>query len=460
VPPKLALYGSLVFIFLAFRRDARNNPYPASILWLPAIWMMRCGSRNIDFWLGGSESGRWDPILIAVLVFSGIVVLVRRPCAWSGIFAHNSAILIFYFYIAVSLFWADAIENPAVKIMRPFGDLVMAMIVATEADPKLAIVTMFRRTAILLIPLSVVLVKYFPPLGRGTDKHWGTDMWVGVTTHKNPLGQLCMVSLLAWLWTLEDYKKRMMPLARQWFVWIYVVLTLYLFVACPGNSRSSTAIFCFLLFLLLHFGFGRMQSQIQAVVRRIITVVVVLVIFALVLQFSGTSLQALVAESFGKNATLSDRTYLWSDVVRLGMKSPFFGTGYGAFWVPSIYSQLSPMVDNRPEEAHNGYLETYANLGVLGVILLLWMIFRSIRSAMSILSTDFEYGRMRLALLFTVVVMNYSEAAFPRGNHLWWFGFLVAAFYAKPWVISRYSTAATDAFATSPWPAAEASELR
>lgn len=201
-------YTARWFSFLRHSVGMRGkNPYPNLALWVPTIWMMRCGSRNIDFWLGGSESGRWDPILIAILVICGLVVLSRRPCVWSSIFAHNSAIVVFYLYIAASLFWADAIDNPAVKIMRPFGDLVMATIVATETDPKLAIVTMFRRTAILLIPLSVVLIKYFPSLGRATDKHWGSDSWVGVTTHKNPLGQLCMVSSMAWLWTVEDYKK-------------------------------------------------------------------------------------------------------------------------------------------------------------------------------------------------------------------------------------------------------------
>ena len=246
---------------------------------------------------------------------------------------------------------------------------------------------------------------------------------------------------------------------KEWTVWIYVILTLYLFVFCPANSRSSTAIFCFALFLALHFAFGRMRSRIETVVRSIVTTVIVLVLFALVLQLSGTSLQALVAESFGKNPTLSDRTYLWSDVIRIGMKNPFFGTGYGAFWVPSIYSQLSTIVDNRPEEAHNGYLETYANLGIMGVILLLWMIFRSIRSATSILRSDFEYGRVRLALLFMLLVMNYSEAAFPRGNHLWWFGFLIAAVYAKPWVTRQTPELSTETAPNSRWQEG-ASELR
>jgi len=94
------------------------------------------------------------------------------------------------------------------------------------------------------------------------------------------------------------------------------------------------------------------------------------------------------------------------------------------------------MVDNKPLQAHNGYLETFANLGLVGVALLAWIILGSFGSVSKMLAGDFEYGRMRLVLLITVLVMNYTEATIPRGNHLWWFGFLMVVVYARPWVYS------------------------
>jgi O-antigen ligase len=396
--------------------------------------MMRCASHDIDYWMIGGENGRWDPILIAALIVCGFLVLVRRPCNWAGVLRHNSAVFLFYAYIVLSIAWASAIEDPAIKLLRPFGDLIMALIVTTEPDPRAAIITMFRRAAILLVPMSIVLIKYFPLLGRMQDKHWGLDSWTGVATHKNPLGQLCLAAMLGLIWTLVEVRRSGRPLKSQRLVWFYLAVTSYLFFGGGEQSRSSTAIFCFGLALLLFVAFGHLRDRIQMIIRRIVLGCVALAAVALALQLFGTSLQAVVAESLGKNPTLSDRTYLWQDVIRIGMKNPFLGTGYGNFWVSSIYPQLSPIVDNHPGEAHNGYLETFANLGLVGVALLAFVILQSVASAARTTRADFEYGRIRLTLLFTVVVMNYSEATFPRGNHLWWFGFLIVAIYSRPWL--------------------------
>jgi len=74
-------------------------------------------------------------------------------------------------------------------------------------------------------------------------------------------------------------------------------------------------------------------------------------------------------------------------------------------------------------------------LGFVGVGLLAWIILQSIDSAAKMIRDDFEYGRLRLIILLMVVLMNYTESTFPRGNHLWWFGFLIVAVYARPWVM-------------------------
>ena len=126
---------------------------------------MRCGSRGVDYWLGGGEdAGRWDPIIILVLIIIAVVVLIRRRCDWGAIFAHNSALIVFYLYLVASTFWVDDLDNPFIKIFRPLGDLLMALVVTTEKNPRLAIIAMCRRGVILLIPMSLVLVRYYTQL--------------------------------------------------------------------------------------------------------------------------------------------------------------------------------------------------------------------------------------------------------------------------------------------------------
>ena len=434
MPPQLVLYGCYAFVYWVYRWDRQKDPTALASLWLPTLWMMRCASRTVDYWLGGSVEGRVDPIVIAALTVAGIWVLMKRPCDFGAIFSHNLAILVFYGYLSCSVLWADSLEDPLIKLLRPIGDLVMALVIATDPEPSKAIITAARRTAILLIPLSIVLIRYFPHLGRSVSKHWGSDPWIGVTTHKNPLGQLAMVSALSFGWCLAQARQQGYRILSQRVMLIYLAMTLYLFNA-GGFSRSATAIFCTGLAAGLFLLIGFMRGQTQVLVRRILVGVVALIMVSLVLEVFGTSLQAVVAEAQGKDDNLTGRTWLWADVIRItNAEHPLLGSGYGAFWVASVYGKLSPQVDNRPAEAHNGYLETFANLGAVGVVLLIWIIFSSLKSSAEMIQLHFEYGRLRLVMLFTVAVMNYSEATFPRGTHLWWYGFLIFAVYAEPWV--------------------------
>jgi len=417
-------------------REVKRHPELSPTLWLPTLWFMRCGSRGVDYWLGGGEdAGRWDPICILVLIVFGILVLTRRRCQWGAIFNHNSGLVVFYAYLVISTLWVEDMDNPFMKVFRPVGDALMALMVTTEKNPRAAILGMCRRGVILLIPMSVVLIRYFNDLGCLHAKHDGFDIWTGVTTHKNPLGQLCIVSTLVFIWHLMEARKNGRRLSREYMAWIYLIFTVYLFNGGgSADSRSSTAFLCLLISLGMFVALGRFRERPERVVSFIFRGGVALVVLSLVLQFFDTSLQALIAQTQGKDATLSDRTYIWQDVIRIGMQHPILGTGYGGFWVPSVYPKLSPVIDNHPMEAHNGYLETFANLGFVGCILLAWVIIQSIRSATKVMHENFEYGRLRLALLFMVLVMNYSEATFPVGNHLWWFCFLVVAIYAEPWI--------------------------
>ena len=43
----------------------------------------------------------------------------------------------------------------------------MALIILSEAKPSAAVSSVLRRCAFVLLPLSIVFIKYFPWLGRG-----------------------------------------------------------------------------------------------------------------------------------------------------------------------------------------------------------------------------------------------------------------------------------------------------
>lgn len=431
--PTLALLLSFVFIAWVYRWDRKTFPHQSRALWVPTLWMMRCGSRGIDYWIGGFGGDRLDPVFVAVMLLIGLVVLSRRNVNWRFIVFQNLALSVFYAYLMISVFWAEELDNPAIKLFRPATDLTMALIVLTDSNPTEAIVTMFRRTAIALIPLSVVLIRYFPNLGLLPAKNWGADIWIGVTTHKNPLGQLCVVAVLGFVWSLAAIRRSGKKLLSRRVEWIYLAMCAYLFNGGGHeDSRSSTAILCGIFGLMIFFALGKMKPKIQLLTRRLVIVAAFFGTTYVAMSFFGISPKALVAESQGKSPDLAGRDLIWSETIRLGSENPIFGSGYGGFWVPAIWDKLDPGIDNRPLEAHNGYIEVFANLGLVGVALMVLFIIQATASALRTIRTDFEYGRLRLVVIGVVLLMNYSEAIFPTAAHIWWFSFLVVAFCAAP----------------------------
>ncbi len=80
-----------------------------------------------------------------------------------------------------------------------------------------------------------------------------------------------------------------------------------------------------------------------------------------------------VLNAFGKDYTLTGRTYLWSEGIKHGMLSPILGHGYNAFWVPynppaEQYWDEFFIVGKTGFNFHNLYIEAFVILGIVGVI--------------------------------------------------------------------------------------------
>jgi O-antigen ligase len=101
-----------------------------------------------------------------------------------------------------------------------------------------------------------------------------------------------------------------------------------------------------------------------------------------------------------------------------------------------------------PIQAHNGYIETYLNLGWIGLVILVALLFATFRKSRRALLQDLEFGRFRLGVLFAIIVYNYTEAAFKNIHLVWTLFHLIAIDYVVE------TAAASEAADISPAPAA------
>jgi O-antigen ligase len=164
--------------------------------------------------------------------------------------------------------------------------------------------------------------------------------------------------------------------------------------------------------------------------RHIGVVVVSLLVIGFLLEYS-FDLWHVLLTSLGRDATLTGRTVLWEQVLAMGT-SPLFGTGYDSFWLGKRVERFWDMYYWKPNQAHNGFLETYLNLGWIGVLLLSGIIVSTYRKiAARMVRTD-HYQVLRMSLYVLVLLSNLTEAYFKGLAEVWFVFLLIAVEYPRP----------------------------
>lgn len=432
MPPLLALVLAFALIFFLFRRDTRENRKVSRALWIPLIWILFTGSRFPSQWLslgGGGiqapeDGSPLDAAFFFGLIVAGVYVLRRRKINLREFSRYNVWITIFLTYCLVSILWSDFPFIAFKRWIKVIALPIMMLVVMTDPDPKEAIRTLLRRTAYVLLLLSLVFIKYFPQYGRGFDAWTGLGFNCGVNNNKNELGYVCMISGSFFLWDtlqaikIKDRKKK----------WTEVVLTVSFFgLACwlLKLSSSATSLVCLLIAISIILVLG-----LPCVNKRYVTTYAVIGVLVFAAAEPMFGIYDATLGALGRDATLTDRTAVWHDALSL-QPDPIIGAGFESFWLGPRLEQLWQKWWWRPTQAHNGYIETYLNLGYVGVILLAGLIIGTFRKVSRGMLTDFQFARFRLGMLFAIVVYNFTEATF-KGVHLvWTIFYLVAIDYPR-----------------------------
>jgi len=243
---------------------------------------------------------------------------------------------------------------------------------------------------------------------------------------KNQLGRLCLCLGVGVLWRFyADYRDRETPGRTHRLIAHCVVLAIALHLFQIMDSMTSLGSFLTASTVLT-------AANIRAVLRKPVllhAVVICLLVVSSSLVFLSSSPALLAA--FGRNPTLTDRTELWDQVLDLD-NSSLFGTGYDSFWLGSRLETLWALNPWRPNEAHNGYLEIFLNLGWIGIALLGVVIVRGYRTCVQAWLAGESTGSLRLAFCFAGLIYNFTEAGFFRTQTGSWLFLLLAIMSLPP----------------------------
>jgi len=148
---------------------------------------------------------------------------------------------------------------------------------------------------------------------------------------------------------------------------------------------------------------------------------------ALVLLLGGG---ASAAQALGRDPTLTGRTDIWAAVIPLA-RNPLVGAGFESFWIsPRVHQKLWELIPGLPlNEAHDGYLEVYLNLGWVGVGLIVLILIDGYNRAVKAFRREPALGALLLAYVLAAMTYNVTEAGFRLMESCWIF-FLLAVMEA------------------------------
>ena len=440
---KVALLTSCMVIVWLFIRDKEIRPMGSFGLWIAWMWFTIIGSRPLSGWLGDRgddspdvllEGSPLDRSVLAALILAGVIVLIRRKPEWPRVFRGKIWFLAFFLYCCISIAWSDFPLVSFKRWIREFGNVVMIIILLTERDVCMSIRAVLARYAYLAVPLSLVFIWYFPDIGMYYNRDLSESGYCGITTHKNELGSAMFICGMFLAWELF-YMREEGERKRGFVDSALLALLLSLVVSLVVLSQSSTALLCLML------GLGILSILKLSWMKRQARYLGTYLLFAgpvAVALFSAHGVLEGITGMVGKDLTMTGRTDLWADVLSEPI-NPLWGTGYQSFWLGSRVDYLWDQYFFHPRQAHNGYIETYLNGGVLGLGLLAMMILSIGNMLKKELAEENSVGVLLFAFWATALLYNCTEARF-SGPYLIWVMLGLAALYQPP----KYQPAAMD----------------
>jgi O-antigen ligase len=426
MPRQLVLYACIAFIFYLFWNDRKNNSNYSPALWIPFIWMFLAGSRYLGAWLtlhqvtdiveataeAYTEGSPIDQLAFGFLIIAGLIVLFRRKPDWAAVFGKNKWVWLYFLYCCLSIMWADDSFVSFKRIIKELGNMVMLLVILSEEKPFESLGVILKRMGFIILPLSIVFIRFYPEWGRAYDME-GSPMYTGVAQQKNGLGKSCLIIgiYFAWYYFLQK-KESFRWLSKDNIInYLLIVMLLWLLYI----SRSATSLACFVVAL------GLLLSSRLSAIRRKPDVILPLLIFCsftLFLMEYAINISDMIIRMLGRNPTLTSRTGVWETLTGYAA-NPLIGTGYMSFWSGERLSILWREIGGTIIQAHNGYLEQYLNLGIIGVGFIIIIILNGLRNIHRQFSKNFTTAMFSLTIIVVAILYNYTEAAFYGINNIW-----------------------------------------
>ncbi|UVK39174.1 O-antigen ligase family protein [Mesorhizobium sp. AR10] len=333
-PEKSAVYGSFAVAVSVFAFAYSTNFGPILILAYYAVWL--------------------PLILVDYRRF-----LRHLSDAWLP--------LLFVAYVCLSVFWSHAPSITARAAIQYFSHILCAYIAARTVSVRTLVVGS-------LIGIFFVLLYSLRVGGYATDIIDGTTNFVGAFGSKNQVGFFSSLGIYLCFVFAIFYR-------RGWpsLVWTAPIGLLSVYMLAIAHSATSVASLPAALAIVILLAMSKVLSRRY---RRVLFAVGACTLVASVFAALNLGLMDFVLGIFGKDSTLTGRTYLWEQGWEAAQQFPILGYGYAAYWVQGfaeaerLWAEFF-ITTRTGFHFHNTYIETLVELGFVGMSLISLIILRA-----------------------------------------------------------------------------------
>jgi len=437
--PRICLIACILFSTVLIARDSRRRRSISAAVWVPTALLLILASRPVSLWMSGGQvvvnemgneaaTSPYDQIFHLLILSSSLLIASVRRFRWTKLLSGNLAVVLFYSFFFASVLWSGDPAGSLKRVIKDSGLLYVGGLLFTERDPLLAIRSVYFRCAAILIPLSVVFIKYFPEYARAFTVA-GEIMVTGVTTQKNSLGEIVLIFTLILLWDSvemirqephRDWKR------LPWDRFSLIAMGLWL----VHESESKTALLCILVGSLLILRSGKYASK---AMNRAVLISALALPFLVLFSQQFSSVIAPLVTALGRNMTFTGRTDIWQHIT-LKTVNPLIGAGFWNFWGGPGGYEISLQMRTPVPNAHCGYYDMYLDGGFIGIALLFTFLLTSglsICRQMERTADPQRFQRIRLAILVITVIYNLSESTFARVGPIWLTALLMIVDYPQ-----------------------------
>ena len=361
--------------------------------------------RNQAFGLGAvalslfvfAYSTRFGPVSILLyyaLWFPLVLVDYRRVL---GPYARYGWIFAFAVICFLSSFWSAAPSISLRASIQYLTHIVCALIAVQVLAPQTLSRGAMLGCAVVLKYSLLVGSYHYDPLD-------GTYCFVGAFSSKNQLGLYASLGVLFTFTTCFVFRARGIWLALSGSVGL---ISAYSLLA----SQSATSVITTAAIIGLGIGM-QMIGQVSPRQRRLLILAgTIFAIGGIAFALQAGGMDAVLG-IFGKDSTLTGRTYLWQQGIEAIGASPWVGVGYQGYWVPG-FPDAERLWDDffiasrSGFHFHNTYIETMVETGLIGTLFLVVVLLRTAAGHFrQLLVLDRSPGASLLFLLTALLIVR------------------------------------------------------